>query len=157
MRKYIWESNADGELSLEAASLEAAIEKAKVLVLDGDWPEEGCDIELFVRHESEEDWEWCDHEFHIQSKEEILKEALEESGVLVAENEHEYSTEKIYHFGDEYYYIVENGGDRGAYDRMGGDGVWRDHPIEPATVISKSEVICKLLDWGIEPEEIKNG
>lgn len=37
---------------------------------------------------------------------------------------------------------------------MGGDGVWRDHPVEAAREISRAEARALLLDWDYEPADV---
>ena len=77
-----------------------------------------------------------------------------ETGETLAELESEFSTKSIVRVGGEYYYRHANGGSRGSYDRRDGDGVWRDHPVEPAQELALAEARAYLLGWGYSPAEV---
>ena len=83
-----------------------------------------------------------------------LKEETMEDGDVLAEREHEYSTESIVRVGEDIYLRHKNGGARGSWDRQGGDGVWRERPVEPARLLTTTEARERLLDWGYAPAEI---
>jgi hypothetical protein len=83
-----------------------------------------------------------------------LKEEKMEDGDVLAEREHEYSTESIVRVGEDIYLRHKNGGARGSWDRQGGDGVWRERPVEPARLLTTTEARERLLDWGYAPAEI---
>lgn len=73
----------------------------------------------------------------------------------IAEKEGEFSTQKIQTTkSGNLYYIHENGGSRGAHDCRGGDGVWRDSPIEPARAISREQAEEYLISWGYDPDDL---
>lgn len=82
------------------------------------------------------------------------EEEVSEDGEVIAENEGEYSTEKILLIHGEAYYMHSNGGARGAHDRQGGDGVWRDSPCDPTRKLTRSEAVSLMLDWGYEPKDV---
>ena len=73
----------------------------------------------------------------------------------IAKQVHEFSTEKIQSTkSGNLFYLHDNGGDRGAYDRQGGDGVWRDEPVEPSRAITRTEAEAYLISWGYDPDTI---
>lgn len=76
-----------------------------------------------------------------------------EEGTVLASREHEFSEESIVRVGDALFYRHENGGSRGAWDRRGGDGVWRERPVAPSRQLPRQEAIAMLLDWGETPAE----
>jgi len=78
----------------------------------------------------------------------------EEDGVVIAENEGEYSTEKIVVIDGTAYYMHPNGGANGAHNRQCGDGKWREYPCEPTRELTKQEAVAILLDWGHDPSDV---
>ena len=73
---------------------------------------------------------------------------------VIAENEGEFSTEQVFIAGGKYFYIEENGGSRGAHNRMCGDGRWRDYPVVPAHEISLAEALAYAAEWGYDDVDI---
>lgn len=65
----------------------------------------------------------------------------------------EWSTQALVIIGRDVYYRHKNGGRRGAYESKRGE--W-DRPIEPSRIVSQQEATMLLLDWGYEPEEIRD-
>ena len=73
---------------------------------------------------------------------------------VIAENQGEFSTEQVYVSGSAFFYIEENGGERGSHDRMCGDGVWRDHPVQGPREITRDEALSLAAQWGYEDVEL---
>lgn len=93
-------------------------------------------------------------EYTIPTLGDVRDSEIDDAGTVLAEREHEFSTERLVRVDDEYYLAHPNGGSRGAYDRMCGDGVWRDHPVEPTRVLDRAEARQVLLDWDYSPAEV---
>lgn len=142
-----------GEETFEAESAEEALIEAIEWAREGDWGDGGCDILVRVTNEADED-DTLDETVHIPTKEEEKDKELDEDGEVLAEKEHEFSTEKIVVLAGDAYYVHENGGARGAYSNQDGDGVWRYKPVDQTRILSRQEVICLLLDWGREPAKV---
>jgi hypothetical protein len=141
-----------GHTIIKAESAKEALIEAIDWAEQGDWPEDGCDITVYVEN-MDDDSDCAEENVHINSKAEQLDEDLD-GAEEIAERSHEFSTESIVVMEGQAYYRHKNGGDRGSYDRMGGDGVWRESPVEPSRIISKTEARRLLLDWGHEPGQI---
>lgn len=145
-----------GETTFEADSIESALSRTIEWAEGGDWPDTGCKVRVRVWSE-DEDGDIVEEErdtVEIPSAAERKDADLEEDGEVVAECEGEWSTEQIVLVGDEAYYRHPNGGAKGAYDRQDGDGVWREHPVEPTRRITKSEARALMLDWGYSPTKV---
>lgn len=127
-----------GEDIFEAASPAEALELEMDFAADGVWGEDAEKEDVLVTVEDEDGDEVARGTYAIPT----------------AEDEGEYSTEQIVRVGGNFYYRHSNGGSRGAHDRMCGDGVWRDYPVEPSRQIDVTEARAILLDWGFEPREV---
>jgi len=79
---------------------------------------------------------------------------IEKDGVEIARREGEFSTDIIVILDCEAYLMHPNGGSRGAWDRRGGDGVWRDHPVSPTERITRAKARELMLDWGYDPSAV---
>lgn len=139
-----------GDEEFEADSLEEAKVLATEWAIAGDWPEDGCEISISLE---DEDGEKEEFSVNVPSESEKLQASLEQDGTLLAEDEGEWSTEKIYLMDGEAYYIEENGGSRGSYDRMTNDG-WREYPVTPTQNINKTKARSLMLDWGYDIREV---
>jgi hypothetical protein len=73
---------------------------------------------------------------------------------ILATNEGEFSTEMVYRSGEKWYYVEQNGGSRGSWDRRCGDGVWRDRPVVPAYEIDEDEALSLASQWGYDEIDI---
>ncbi len=140
-----------GDTTLEAVSLNEALVAAILWALDGDWPEDGCEILVAVE---DEDGDEVRETVQVPSTAEKLDTRLEDDGQVLGESEGEWSTEKVILIGGSYYYSHPNGGWKGSHNRQDGDGVWRDRPVESTREIDLSEARCFLLDWGYDPTEV---
>lgn len=138
-----------------AESLKNALVQAIEWAQDGDWPDEGCDVDVRVWTEDEDGEvdEELEESVHIPSVAEKLDEKLEDGEVL-AENECEFDTERVIFMDGEAYYTHPNGGTRGAHDRQCGDGVWRERPCSPTRKLTRKEARCIMLDWGVAAPEV---
>lgn len=54
----------------------------------------------------------------------------------------------------EFYVAHPNGGSEGSYDRLDGDGVWRERPVEPTRKVGLAEAVALARSWGYSEEEI---
>lgn len=144
----------DGDAEIEYPDADSAAEAAQDYVDTGDWGEDGGDIVVWAwRIGLDEDGDLLRlneerHTIHAPSEDERRDLELHEDGEVLASAVGEYSTEKLIRMDDDYFHLHENGGDRGAWDRQCGDGVWRDHPVEPTRTITRTEARALLLDWG---------
>lgn len=143
-----------GDTTLEATSLKDAMVQAIEWARDGDWPEQGCDIDVRVWKDDGNVDEERKKSVHIPSAEEALDEKLDEDGEVIAREVGEWSTEKLIVMDVECYYTHPNGGARGAHNRQDGDGQWREHPCSPTRKIDRSEARCIMLDWRYPVEEV---
>jgi hypothetical protein len=145
-----------GETTLSAASLKDALVQAILWADEGDWPTEGCDVDVRVWTE-DEDGEVDEEDsamHHIDSTEERKEAELDENGEVIAERVLEWETEHIVVMDGEAYLRNPNGGRRGAHNRQDGDGQWREHPCSPTRRIDRDEARCLMLDWGYEVAEV---
>jgi len=167
MSTYYMQLDGDcGSDEIEAESIEAAMDAALEWAAEGDWDAAqegtedvygGCaDVEVRVWREDEEG-EIVEEErdtYAIPTLGDLQEQALAD-GEILAEDEGEFSTRRVVRVGnDNYYYQHVNGGARGAHDRMCGDGVWRERPIEQARPLSVKEASALMLDMGVEPQDI---
>lgn len=136
-----------------AATCELALIQAIQWAKEGDWGDGGFSITLAIQNIEDEN-DSATEEIYIPTAKEKQDEALAEEAEVLAENEGEWSTRRIVRIEAQAYYQHQNGGERGAWDRQDGDGVWREHPIEPTREISKTEACKLMLDWGHDPNEI---
>ena len=143
-----------GTTEIDAKSIDVAMAKAILWAQDGDWPDDGCDIDVSVRPADDEDDDWTTRTIHIPSDAEKLDEQIESDGVVLGQRRGEYETEQVVAVLGRLYHTHPNGGAHGVHDRMDGDGVWRDSPIEATIEIDLTEAIRILLDWGYDPEKI---
>jgi hypothetical protein len=157
MAEYEYHATIDGgeggDETFFADTVELALVQAIEWAKDGDWGEGGCNINVEVWNAEDED-DSASEEVYIPTAEEKQDEELEEEGEVLAENEGEWSTQKIVRIEAQAYYQHENGGKRGAHDRQDGDGVWRERPVEPTREIGKTEARKLMLDWGYDLKEI---
>jgi hypothetical protein len=142
-----------GYENFSADTVELALIQAIEWAKEGDWGEGGFDISLEVTNVEDDD-DQASEEVYIPTAEEKQDAELAEEAEVLAEKEGEWSTRRIVRIEAQAYYQHPNGGERGAWDRQDGDGVWREHPIEPTREISKTEACKLMLDWGYEPKEI---
>jgi hypothetical protein len=154
MNKYhaTIDSGEGGSETFAADTAREALVQAIEWAKEGDWGDGGYDINVEVKNIDDEN-DSASEEVYIPTDEEKQDAELEDAEVL-AESEGEWSTKKIVRLGAQAFYQHENGGERGAWDRQDGDGVWRERPIEPTREISQTEARKLLLDWGYDPKEI---
>ena len=136
-----------GDEEIQADTIQKAMVEAIEWAMKGDWPDEGCDVDICITDDTGEELE------ETLTIEPASERELEDA-TTIAENVGEYTTKMIVVIDDQAYYRYANGGSLGSYDRMCGDGVWRESPIESTRAISKSEAQAKMLDWDYAPAEI---
>ena len=137
-----------GTETFTADTAAEALVQAITWAKDGDWPEEGCDVDVSV--ENEEDIEdTAEETIHIQSDDEKLDEKLDEEGEVLAEEEGEFTTDSVIRIDDEYFFRHANGGERGAYERRNHGG-----QVFSTESISRTEARAKMLEMGLEPSEV---
>ena len=135
-----------GDTKIIADSAAEALVQAIAWARGGDWPDEGCEIEVsVVNNDDENDSDKVD--IHILSLEEKLNQELDEADVL-GEDEREWQTEQVIRIDGEYYFRRNNGGSRGAYDTRTTKNVLE------CRVISLSEARRMLLALGMAPAEV---
>lgn len=142
-----------GDTNIEATSAKLALLKAIEWAREGNWGDGGCDVLVGVVNVSNRDD--CESTtIEIPTQEEEHDTELETDGEIIAEEQGEFSTERVVVMDGVAYYMHSNSGSRGAWNRQCSDGVWRDHPCEPTRVLSKDETRCLMLDWGYSPEYV---
>lgn len=135
-----------GTTTFTAATAGAAMVQAIEWAEEGDWPEEGCDVDITVENEDDEE---RTETIHIQSAEEKRNEKLDQEGEVLAEDEGEFTTDSVIRIGDEYFFRHANGGERGAFDtRTGGNGQFTTESI------TRTEARDKMLQMGLGPSEV---
>jgi hypothetical protein len=122
-----------------AEALVLAIEWAR----KGDWPDEGCDINVSVVNAEDED-DTSEEDVHILSDEEKQNERLDEDGEILAEDAGEWLTDQVIRIGEDYYFRTQNGGSRGAYQNRS----------DSTELLTRAEARAKLLDMGLTPSEV---
>ena len=85
---------------------------------------------------------------HIDSAAEKQNQTLDDEGEVLAEDEGEFKTRQVIRIGDCYFYRVNNGGSRGAWD-------YRTNPVVFECIeMTQREAMAKLLEFGLEPSEV---
>ena len=135
-----------GETTFQAQTAAEALAKAIDWARRGDWPDEGCDVDVAVTAEDESDTE-CET-VHILSAAEKRDETLDDEGEVLGEDKGEWTTEQVIRIADEYYYRRTNGGSRGAYDHRTTPNVFECREID------RREARKALLNFGLEPAEV---
>ena len=136
-----------GDTTFTADSAAEALVEAIEWARQGDWPDEGCDVDVSVENNADE----SDREtetVHILSVAEKQNEKLDAEGEVLGEDEGEWATEQVIRIGDEYYYRENNGGSRGAYDHRTNPDVFECREI------NQREARKMLLKFGLEPSEV---
>lgn len=144
---------------IEANSLEEAVSRVEGWDELGYEPVDGA-IDLRVDIYDEEgiiaEQVYLRREVGLEQIQKMLKEAEEYWA-----NESDFSTEYLIHMEDDpeegWYYVLLNGGAKGAFDRTCGDGEWRER-YEPPKEIRYTEATRIAKEWGLEdfpfpPEE----
>lgn len=143
-----------GEMTCEASTVADALAEGLDWARDGDWEDaDGGTVTVTARNLTDDSDEASDT-FALPTLAERAEQRLSAEGRVLGKLVREYDTEQILADGEDLYYAHPNGGERGAYDRTDGDGVWRDRPVEPSREIGLSEARRYLLDWGYTPAEI---
>ncbi len=68
--------------------------------------------------------------------------------VVLAEVEHEFTTEQVIAIGDDYFYRRMNGGSGGAWQKGS------PQAIDKAESISRREARARMLEMGLTPDEV---
>lgn len=156
--KYIAIGDDYTKETFDCPSLADAVKRTEEWLFSGEYDtSEGSVTVDAVLYKAGPDGEPDDNDYGEPVEVTILSEEDDEheDGSVLAENEGEYSTERIVSDGSTLYYVHANGGSRGSWDRQCGDGVWRDHPVEPTLVIDDTEATRLMLDWGYDMKHIK--
>lgn len=136
-----------GETTFHAATASEALVEAIDWAREGDWPEEGCDVEVRVANEADES-DAESETVHKPSAQEKQNEKLDAEGEVLGEDEGEWATEQVIRIADEYYYRKNNGGSRGAHDHRTNPDVFECREI------NQREARRMLLMFGLEPLEV---
>ena len=136
-----------GETTFRADTASEALVEAIDWAREGDWPDEGCDVEVAVSNEDDES-DAESETVHILSAEEKQNEKLDAEGEVLGEDEGEWETKQVIRIVDEYYYRKNNGGSRGAHDHRTNPGVFECREI------NQREARRMLLEFGLEPLEV---
>jgi hypothetical protein len=67
-----------------------------------------------------------------------------DKAIVLATQEYEFTTESVVRIGEDYFFRDENGGERGA---------WQDR-ANKTTPLSRSEARARLLEMGMEPDDV---
>lgn len=138
-----------GTTTLAADSAAEALVEAIEWAKEGDWPDEGCECNVSVQNEDDEE-DVAEEDIHIDSGAEKLDAKLDEEGEVLAEDEGEFVTDSVIRIGDDYFFRHANGGERGAWDTRNNQCNFRTE------VISRSEARAKMLQYGCSPSEVAN-
>ena len=143
-----------GETVIRAGSAALALAEAIEWARGGEWDEGGINVAVAVEADDDAS-DAASYTLYIPSTEEERDATIEKDGVEIARREGEFSTFKIILMdGGEAYLMHPNGGSRGAWDRRGGDGVWRDYPVSPTERITRAKARELMLDWGYDPSAV---
>lgn len=139
------DSGECGDTEIQARDIRDAMAQAIEWARDGDWTEDGCEIEVGV-WANDEDGNTVEEEERtvaIPSAQEQLDARLEDSGKAVAKRENEFSVQKIVAID-----VADEGGDieKRLYHSHDDGG--------PTREIYLGEARCLMLDWGYEPDEV---
>jgi hypothetical protein len=136
-----------GDTTFTADSAAEALVEAIEWAKQGDWPDEGCDVDVTVENDADESDSGTET-IHILSAAEKQNEKLDADGEVLCEDEGEFATKQVIRIAGEYYYRRNNGGSRGAYDHRTNPGVFECREI------TQREARKILLEFGLEPSEV---
>lgn len=142
-----------GETIVRADSAADALDQAIEWARGGEWDEGGINVDVAVVAE-DDDSDTASDTIYVPTHEEERDATIEKDGVEIARREGEFSTDKIILMDGEAYLMHPNGGSRGAWDRRGGDGVWRDYPVSPTERVTREKARELMLDWGYDPSAV---
>jgi hypothetical protein len=136
-----------GDTSITANTAAEALVEAIDWAREGDWPEDGCDVDVSV--ENDEDGSDSASEIvHILSESEKQNEKLDAEGEVLGEDEGEFQTEQVVRIEDGFFYRRNNGGSRGAYNHRTNLDVFECNEID------RREARRTLLKFGLDPVEV---
>ena len=136
-----------GQITITADTAEQALVQAIDWAREGDYPTEGCHVDVSVANDDDEG-DVATDEIEIPSEEEKKNAELDEDGEVLGEDVGEWQTKQVIRIEDEYYYRRCNGGSRGAYDHRNNPDIFECHEL------SRSEARAKLLEFGLSPREV---
>lgn len=133
-----------GKTTITAVNAAEALVLAIAWAREGDWPREGCDIEVSVVNVDDPD-DSAEDTIHILSEDERRNARLDADGEIIGRKRREYDSDEVIRINDDYYFRHVNGGYRGAWDH-------RTHPdVFECLIVSLPEARRRLLGMGMDP------
>jgi hypothetical protein len=136
-----------GDTTITAKSVTAALAKGIDWARTGDWPEEGCTINVRATNDDDES-DTAEEDVHIPSTDEKLQERLDDEGEVLAEDESEFARNQVLRIGEDYFYRECNGGWGGAWDHRQNPNVFE------CVLLSRSEARAKMLEMDCDVSEV---
>jgi hypothetical protein len=136
-----------GDTSITANTAAEALVEAIDWAREGDWPEDGCDVDVSVENDEDES-DSASETVRILSESEKQNEKLDAEGEVLGEDEGEFQTEQVVRIEDDFFYRRNNGGSRGAHDHRTNPDVFECNEID------RREARRTLLKFGLDPVEV---